>query len=365
MRDEIVKFFIRHFGANQGVEHLAARLRAGEKLIAAFCRANGEMYEFRGTGIFLGGHGNQREYYIEFRKLLPMSYGKPNVVTEWAKLGKDTWEFNELQDMTDSYFMDIDKSAPKNDETAVMEFLRMIAKRLKPHQYYLLDNMAVSSELFTKVGYRLYTHNRAETDVPHSMIGSRRLVTKDELESRFDPNKVRILDEDKIDRVHRPDTDIKRWYTIKKVESVTSKHVIRFTHRNTAHAKTDYYGVSIEIDARNQAGKPFYVTQILAAAVRQLEKEHPDKAWHLEIFPENINITTPDCPTITIDAYSKRQDQYPENKDHNPILIDDKPMVRNTFNAWDCTEGWCIVTQKEQVAYEAKIEKEAGKSSKR
>ena len=365
MRDKIAAFWERHFGENQGVEAIAARLRSGEQIVSASCRANGELYEFRGTGIFLGGHGNQREYFIEFRKLLTSSCIHPNVATDWVKLSRDTWEFADLRDMTDSYFMDIHQAAPKNDEHTVVEFLRTIAKRLKPHQYYLLDNMAISADLFTRTGYRLYSHNRIENDVPHTMIGSRRLITKGELEHRFDPLKVRILDETKIAREHRADTDIKRWYTVKKVETLSDEHVIRFTHRNTAHAKVAYYQLAIEVDARNQAGKPFYVTEILTDAVKQLGKDYPDDKYHLEIFPANITITVPDCPKMLLDAYAKRQDQYPENRDHNPILINDQPVVRNTFDGWNYAPGWLIVTHKEQVRHEAKVEKEAGKSSKR
>jgi hypothetical protein len=364
MFDKIVRFFNRHFGENQGVERIAARLRAGEQLISAYCRGQGELYEFRGTGIFLGGHGNEREYFIEFRKFYLHSYNSFNTATDWVKLSRVTWEFNELEDMTDSYFMDIHESAPKNDEAAVLELMRTIAKRLKPHQFYVFNNYAISAEIFTRTGYRLYTHGRVELDIPHTMIGSTRIFNKSELEHRFDPKNVRILDEVKIARQHRADTDPKRWYTTKQVASVGDKHVFRLTHRKTAHAKVAYFSMAIDIDQRNQAGKPFYVTELVRDALKAIERDHPDHEWHLELFPENLTIQVPDCPLMSIADYVKRQADYPENVDHNPILINDRPVVLNCINYHGNSSSWEVLNQKD-LSNESETTQEAGKSSKR
>jgi hypothetical protein len=367
MKNATKGFMARNFGNNQGVELIASRLRDGYFQVNAYNHRHGRLYEFRGTGIYLGGRGNQKEYFIEFRYLQINDFGYSNyhTATDWVKLSRDTYEFEKLQNLDDSDFRDLIEPAPVNDEAHVVEALRKVANRLKPHQFYQMAQFAVSSDMFTQAGYRLYSCNRDEINVPTSFITSARLVTQQDLERDFEVDRVKILNEDKIARQHRPDRDLKRWYVVEEVKSIEDRHAIRFTHRSTAGDKVKYFRFDIDIDSRNQFSKPFYVTELLEDAVKKLEKTYSASQYQLELFVDNILISVPDVPKMSLADYVARQVKHPTNADTLPILIHDKPRVRHTVNCYGYSPGWHIETQEKADLREKENDEEKGKSGRR
>lgn len=364
MKNATKGFIARNFGNNQGVELIASRLRDGAFQVNAYNQRLGRLYEFRGTGIYRGGRGNQKEYYIEFRYLLINDFGYSNyhTATDWIKLARVSYEFLALQNLDDSDFHDLLEPAPVNDEIHVVDALRKIANRLKPHQFYRMSNFAVSSDMFTQAGYRLYSCNRAEINVPTSFITSTRLVTQQDLDRDFEVDRVKTLNEDKIARQHRPDRDLKRWYVVEEVPSIEARHAIRFTHRNTAGDKVKYFRFDIDIDSRNQFSKPFYVTELLEDAVKKLEKTYGAGQYQLELFVDEILIGVPDVPKMSLADYVARQVKHPSNATTLPILIHDKPRVRNIVNSYSFNPGWTIETQAKADRREEENNKETGKS---
>jgi hypothetical protein len=219
--------------------------------------------------------------------------------------------------------------------------------------------------MFTQAGYRLYSYNRDEINVPTSFITSTRLVTQQDLDRDFEVDRVKILNEDKIARQHRPDRDLKRWYVVEEVKSIEDRHAIRFTHRSTAGDKVKYFRFDIDIDSRNQFSKPFYVTELLEDAVKKLEQTYSASQYQLELFVDNILISVPDVPKMSLADYVTRQVKHPTNADTLPILVHDKPRVRNTVNCYGYSPGWYIETQEKADLREKESDKETGKSGRR
>lgn len=349
--DKIKGWVDYHFGTNEGVDLIAKRLNSGVERIHAYSR--GEIYEFRGTGVLLSGKGNHKVYDIDFRKLNPMGFEKINQVTEFKRLTPDLWEYTRLAKLETSGFSDLDSPVEFHPVDLVVEQLRKIASRLKPEQYYLLGKYGVSMDLFQPNGYRLYAEKGIEINVPATMIGHPRLFSHADLGKTFDRANVLVLNESKIARQHRNDKDIKRWYEVRQVPSVLDRHVLRYTHRSTAHAEVFYYDVKIIIDATNQKGRPFYLTEIVKAAVAGLNSKHRSDEWHLELDYNNIQIEVAGEDTCSIDAYLNKQRNYPARVDTHPILVDDNPVVCNGYNYG---YYWTVMT------YEESVSKEAGKS---
>lgn len=358
--DKVRGWVDHHFGSNEGVELIAKQLSSGVERIHAFCRRNGEFYEFQGTGVQLSGGGNHRVYDIDFRKLNPSGFDKPNRVSEFTRLTPDTWEYKDLARLDNSYFNELLKPVEFHEVNVVVEQLRKIASRLKPGQLYQLGHYGISMDLFTPNGYRLYLGKGNEIHIPATMIGNPRFFTYEDLNKQFDRANVLVLDETKIARKHRNDKDIKRWYELKQVPSVNDRSVLRFTHRNTAHAEVFYYDLQIIVDAKNQKGKPFYLTEIVKAAVKDLKHQHPPASWHLELDYNNIYIEVDGEAATPIETYILKQNHYPARQDSHPILIDDHPYVTTNIRYgngphWSITtyEEWCIETAKEAANQKA------------
>lgn len=357
----IRKIWNNWFGVNRGILKLTQRLQRGEKSIITYCRNDHALYEFRGSGKHVSGRGDQTEYQIMYRTLYFKQLYMSSKVSEWLPVTRDTTIFTELRYLDNGWFSDIGLPRSKHDIDTVATYLKSIASRLKPYQGYPIGSgLHMTNSFFTNEGYVFYDRNNFEVRVPKSMICEYEFISQVEILNKFDPELIKVMDQEKIDRVHRNDKDLKRWYILKPVTSSQVNHVIRFTHRNTGHAKVALYDFTIVIDSRAQASKPFYVTELLCKAIESLDRVHPMNEWHVELFVDNIHVKVYDHPEQTLDAYVVRQENYPENRDHNPIIINDNPGVRNTFCGYLGTVKWHIETLTERTRREQETTKKAG-----
>ena len=310
--------FNRYLGENEGIELIAQRLRNGAPYVKAYDSDDQSIIYFYGTGKKQRGLGNQREYDIHYEELHYIRR-EASVVTPLRPVKDSLYMWHNLVDLDDTYFRELVDQEGENDPNEVIDHLKSIASRLKPYQIYTMDRMNITADLFEGDNIRMYS-GHSERLIPRRFIGNRRLVGVHELGIAFDPSRVKILDQNKIARVHRANTDPKRWYEIKQLESVTDKHAIRFTHRKTANAPVHYYNMEIIIDSKAMPSHPFYVEELLRSALAELSKDYPEGYYYLEIFPSEITITW-DGKTSTIDAYLDNQRKYPASVDKQPILI--------------------------------------------
>ena len=341
----------RCLGRNEGIELIAQRLRNGTPRVKAYDISDNAIIHFRGTGKYLSGWGNKRVYDIQFQ-LLNHRETYRETLTEWAPVSESVWMRAHLDDLDDSDFRDLRDQEGENDPEEVIAWLGKIASRLKPHQFYSLNSMNVSNSLFAGDNIRLYS-GKQEVLIPREYISSRRLIGGSELGTAFDPKRVGILDEKKIARIHRKNDDPKRWFELKKVESVNDKHAIRFTHRKTANAPVHYYALEIIADSKAMAGHPFYVEELLSTAVSSLQ--HSASNYSLEINTSAIDFTW-DNKTVSIDVYRDNQSKYPASVDLQPLLIYPELVVKH-YVGYPSDQGWYICTKASVETEKANREK--------
>lgn len=353
-------WYKRCFGENEGLELIAARLRNGVPYVKAYDRNDGVLVYFKGTGEYLGGWGNKRRYDVKFQ-ILGHHKGYGEILSDFKHVSQSRYMDVNLPELDGSYLIELRDQVGENDPEEVIAWLGKIASRLKPHQTYNLVEMNITNDLFAGDRIRLY-HGKREILVPREYIGNRRLITEGELGTVFNGNKVNIFDDEKIKREHRKNTDPKRWFVTKKVDSVNDKHAIRFTHRKTANAPIHYYSMEIIADSKAMAGHPFYVEELLGKAVNALGDKHPASEYHLEIFTSNIDFTW-DNKTVSVDTYRDNQSKYPAGVDKQPLLIYPE-LVVIPYVTHDSGSGYYI-RDKAKVEAEKTTRKEVCHGSRR
>lgn len=351
---EILKsIFDNWFGKNEGLELIAERLRSGVPYVKAYARREMALVYFKGTGRYLGGRGINKRYDVHYQ-VLGHKGNRTDTLSDWNPVDDVAYMRINLMDLEDSDFHELRDQEGENDREEVIAWLKKIASRLKPHQYYKLHEMAITNEIFSGDNIRLYVDKR-EILVPLEYMGNRRLITSSELGAAFDPNQVGVFDDTKIDRKHRKDTDPKRWYEIKKVDSVNDKHAIRLTHRKTAHAPIHYYAMEIIADSKAAASRPFYVKELLVSAIERLAKDYKIGDYQLDIFTDAIDFTW-DGKTVPVGVYCTNQSKYPASVDTQPLLVN--PPLKVLFSVYMGTVSWRITTDEETETCNTIAEKE-------
>jgi hypothetical protein len=352
---EILKdWYKRCFGKMEGLELIAARLRNGAPYVKAYDGQDNGLVYFKGTGEHVSGWGQEKRYDVHFQVLNHVK-GYGEILTDWHPVHKSMYLRANLEDLKDSYLIGLQDQEGENDPEEVIAWLRKIASRLKPHQAYTLNMMTITHELFSGDRIRMFGGGR-EVLIPREYMGNRRLVTEAELGTTFNGNKVRVANEEKIKREHRLNTDPKRWFVLTKVDSVTDKHAIRFTHRKTANAPVFYYALEIIADSKAMVGHPFYVKELLCSAVDSLSKDHSSGDYQLEITTSAIDFTW-DNKTVSIDVYRDNQSKYPASVDKQPVLIYPELMVVGYVYYGSGDAGWNIRERAEVEAERAALEK--------
>lgn len=353
-------WYKRCFGENEGIELIARRLRNGVPYVKAYDSSDSALVYFKGTGAYQSGWGNKKTYDIHYQ-VLNHRDGWKEPLTDWRPVSDSVWMQIHLEDLDQTDIRDLRDQVGENDPTEVIAWLGKIASRLKPFQSYTLSEMSISNDLFAGDSIRLYNGKR-EILVPREYIGNRRLITEAELGTVFNGNKVKIFDEEKIKREHRKNTDPRRWFVTKKVDSVNDKHALRFRHRQTASAPVHYYAMEIIADSKAIAGHPFYVEELLCKAASQLARLHPMSEFWLEIDTSAIDITW-DNKTVSIDTYRDNQSKYPASVDKQPLLIYPELVVQD-YVRYDSGPEWSI-RLKSKVEAEREAQKEKCCGSKR
>lgn len=330
--------FDNWFGKNEGIELIAERLRNGVPYVKAYDLNDKAAIYFKGTGEHIRGTGVHRVYDIHF-KCIYLNGHWSGGLSDWQPVSSSVYLKSQLEDLNDSYLIELRDQEGENDPEEVVAWLKKIVSRLKPHQCYHLENMSITNELFSGDLIRLYK-GESEVMIPREYIGNRRLIGGTELGTTFNSNRVATFNDEKIKREHRLDTDPKRWYEIKKVASVNDKHAIRLTHRKTAHASVHYFTMGIIADSKAAASRPFYVKELLQVAVDELAKVYPPNDYHLEIFTNAIDFTW-DGKTVSVDTYHSTQSKYPASVDTQPLLVY-KPLVASNVVWLDRFIEWKI-----------------------
>jgi hypothetical protein len=336
------------YGENAGVERLVELLKKNNgHYIFSYSRHDRQLIEVRGTGNLLRGKGRNREYDIETRRFeIGHRQGKP--VTDWVPLNKvdssDLWIDLTANDY--GYINGLAIEATFNEVDDVMDSIRAIVARLKPHQSYTFGNLKLTHQMYADA----YSINCTVEDdtvypVPVTLLKSKYLVSPEVIRKPFNKDMVGVASEAKINRHHRSIHDLKRWYTCKQVPSSTDRHNIRFTHRRSAGADVRYYQLDFLLDSTLIIGYPFYASQIFQGAVRELEKTYPDSDWQLELDIAETMIYTLNDEKIMLLTYSNRQASSKGHVDKFPVLIQDTPVVRN-YVTYGGNPGWDIVAAK-------------------
>lgn len=337
---EVLKdLYNRYFGRNEGIELIAARLRNGTPYVKAYDAKDSTLFYFSGSGRYIRGTGLLREYDINYQCIYPTGnwHGRAN---ESEPLSSSIYLRTYLEDLDSTYIRALRDQEGENDPEEVIAWLKTIAARLKPYQCYKTANLSITNEIFSGDNIRLYS-GKNEVLIPRQFIGNRRLFCESLIGTAFNADKVDVFDEAKIDRKHRRDKDLKRWFVTEKVELSTDRHAIRLTHRNTAHSKIHYFTMAIIADSKAMAGRPFYVKELLAKAVNEIGKTYSATDYDLEIFPSNIDFTW-DNKTVSIDVYRDTQSKYPASVDNQPLLIYPPLKVRTSVNVYGGRHDWGI-----------------------
>lgn len=325
----------RWFGENKGLEHIAQQLRSGRPYLKITDKHNMQPIYLRGTGLHISGTGNQRTYDIRIHQFNAIPTETSLLI---ARKLADCQILNQaISEENYTRFSNPTYLEGRNDPAEVMELLKKIASRLKPHQCYKLQNLRITNSIFSKDGIRFYDHNNREWVVPHDLIDDRYYVSTGDLVTGFDPAKVAVFDEAKIKREHRNDKDPKRWYELKQVESITDRHAFTFTHACTGAAPLAHYSLDIIIDAKNAVSKPFYVKEIIASALNTLNTKYPAGTYFVDGDTSQINITWAG-ETTSIDTYRDNQLKYPASVDKQPVLIYPELVVTQTYRGYDVRE---------------------------
>lgn len=338
----------RWFGVNAGVLAVINRLKIKGSPLSIYDTGSCNLYELRGSGRHLSGRGKLKVYDIEIRQLRIESLYRDECVSDWTAFNLDHPFYSRLNMLSEDNINDLNDPGELklNDPDFVISTLRKIAGRLKQYQGYPLGRLTVTSDLITSKGYQ-FICNGFKLVVPTSMVSTTCFITNDELSAEFNPNLVKVMDQEKILRQHRHDTDPKRWYIISKIESATKPYVVKFTPRKSGVDKVAMYAIDLHIDSRNQGGKPFYVTELIKDAIQTLSTKHPDHSWDIKLYNDAIKVHVFEHPKLSITEYTERQDKWPEHVDHNPILIDDVPVVKHGVGEFNLYNTWKIVPQAE------------------
>lgn len=348
------------FGTNEGIELIAKRLGNGAGSIMSYNINTEGLYEFIGTGKYLFGRGRNKTYDIQARVLYAKPYSRQTGLKPVVTVAGGDQISKALETLYNSPFTGLQTIQASHYPTEVIKFVSGISSRLKPYQGYPLGDFYITDSFYCKEGYTVLNGSFNKIVIPASMIGSYDLFSGVDLMDKFDPENIIVIDQDKIDRIHRKDTDLRRWFTVTKVDSITCKHVLAYTHRCTAGGKTAYYNVQFLIDSSAQGGKPFYTTELLKAAVATLAREYSSSEWGIEIYPENIQVKAYDHKPMSLIDYVTRQDTHPENRTHNPIVINDNPCVRPSFSyVTQQQTGYTIETLEQRTRHEQKAAEES------
>lgn len=336
------------YGENAGVERLVELLKKNNgHYIFSYSRHDRQLIEVRGTGNLLRGRGRNREYDIETRRFeIGHRQGKP--VTDWVSLNKvdspDLWR--DLEGNDHGYITGLTIEATFNDVDEVLDNIRAIVARLKPHQSYSFSNLKLTHLMYATTDSINCTVKDGETyPVPVTLLKSKALILPQVIGQPFKKDLVGVASDANINRHHRSIHDLKRWYTCKQVPSSTDRHNIKFTHRRTAGADVRYYQLDFLLDSTLIVGYPFYASQLFKRAVHDLVKKYPDADWHLELDIAETVIHTLNDEKLTLLAYSTRQASSRGHVDKFPVLIQDTPVVRNYFT-YGGKPGWEIVAAK-------------------
>lgn len=348
------------FGTNEGIELIVKRLANGAGSILSYNVNTEGLHEFSGTGKYLFGRGRNKTYDIQSRVLYAKPYSRYSGLKGVVTVAGGDQASKALECLYNTPFQGLETVQACHYPAEVIKFLSGISSRLKPYQGYPLGNFYITDSFYCKEGYTVLNGSYTKIVIPASMIGSYDLFSDADLMHKFDPDNIVVLDQEKIYRNHRKDTDLRRWFTVTKVDSVTSKHVMAYTHRCTAGGKAAYYNVQFVIDSTGQAGKPFYTTELLKAAMATLAKEHNSTEWGVEIYPENIQVLAYDHKPMPLMDYVTRQDTYPENRMHNPIVINDNPCIRPSYSyITEQQTGYSIETLEQRTRHEQKAKEES------
>lgn len=331
---EILKsMFDKWFGKNAGLELIASRLRAGAPHVTAQGRNGESIFWFTGSGAFLGGYGKNRRYDVKVRMIFLVDGACPRKISDLARVDEDKWLTEALANYGYGYIQRLDVDLPEHDTVAVLQKLKQVAARLKPGQMYHFDRLSITQDLFKEDGIQLFTRSKRAIIVPDLFIGTQYLFTPTDINEPFNKEYVVVFDDAKIQRQHRRDDDIKRWFKIEDVKSVENPHTFKFTHRKTGGAATRYYRLDIVLDSKGLAGRPFYLREIVLAALKELTKDYPAATYELELDTSTIMLKYDDNVLTTARAYHERQLKYPLMVDTYPKLIWEDLVVVGASNA--------------------------------
>lgn len=335
----------RFFGHNEGVELIASRLRDGEASVTAYNTVTDKAIWFTGSGRLIGGYGNRKIYDIKYRTIEYSTRNGIYVASDLAPLSKSEFLVNQLYNLDDPSSVDLLNPLVKHDIVEVITLLKKVAARLKPGQRYSFDRVAITQDLFCPEGIRVHTLDKGTMIIPELLIDHPWIITPRDLKADFDRSRVNVHDEKKLKRIHRNDTDIKRWFEVVEVDKVESPHTFAFTHRQTAGAPVKYYLLKIMLDSKGLAKRPFYVTEIVTKAVRELNELYPEGTYSLKLNMDTITLKHEDSPEVPLKVYLDQQAKYPGRVDTHPVVYFEELVVTDYLGPYSVSVDYVIETK--------------------
>ncbi len=230
----------------------------------------------------------------------------------------DNVELELLQKMSFDRVFGIDLVSVSNVNTFdQVHFLKDILRRLKPGQGYNYSGAEIKTDLIQPDGYLIHLGS-LKYILPERFINTCMVFPLNEFNNDFKVKNLYVADEKKIKRQHRLSTDLKRWTVITPLVSTDDPWVVKYTHSKTAAAPVFYYGLTLDIDSKLMKGHPFYITELINSALKEIVPKHDE--GHYEINAQSIIIKWED-KELTLPQWLDNVSRFPTNVDVAPVMI--------------------------------------------
>lgn len=298
--------------------HIAKLLRDGASMVQVRYDNRSEIRYYTGSGIRYGeGNGKRARWMMEVTRFETTEDGVRRVkpaILPWM-------DHNELDvllawDTSNVRRIEVIQQHNKTIEDQVT-LLKDIASRLKPGMGYRIWDREIHNDLIDKDGYVIH-NGSTKYVIPEHLLNTVMAFPVRNFIHTFDIANLFVQDEKRVKRQHRPVKDLKRWTVVKQLPSVEDKWVIKYTHGQTAGDPVFYYGLNIDIDSKAMKGYPFYITQLVNDALKDIRKKHGEGVY--EINDRAITITW-DNVTETIEQWTSKINKFPGLLDTAPVII--------------------------------------------
>lgn len=309
--------------------HVAKLLREGAHMVQVRYNNRSAIRYYTGSGIRYGnGNGKRARWMMEVTRFDIDEDGFHRVtpaILPW--MDQDELELLLTWDTSNVRSIEVIQCPNKTIEEQVT-LLKDIAGRLKPGMGYNLWQREIHNDLIDKNGYVIH-NGPTKYVIPEHMLNTVLAFPVRNFEHTFDPEKLFVQDEKKVKRQHRSVKDLKRWTVVKQLPSVEDKWVIKYTHTRTAGDPVFYYGLNIDIDSKAMKGYPFYITELVNGALRDIRKKHGMGVY--EINDSAITITW-DGITESVQQWMAKIQKFPGIADNVPVVIYEPLQSKVNYN---------------------------------